>query len=67
MTATLAHPDLVKLMDPSGVRLGHINTNGLRKKLEEVKILLEESNLDILAVTETHLSDEIEDSEPVMP
>lgn len=39
-----------------GVKIGHLNVNGLLSKMAEVKILLQETNLDILAVTETKIS-----------
>lgn len=58
----LAHPDLVKSLQ-SGLRCGHININGIRSKLDEVKLLLDESSLDLLAITETHLSDNVDDDE----
>lgn len=53
---TLAHPVLVKSLQSHGIHFGHINSNGFKNKLDELRLLLSETNLDILAVTETHLS-----------
>ena len=38
-----------------GLKLAHINVRGLPGKFNEVTLLLEESDIDILAITETHL------------
>ena len=46
-----------------GLSIGHINVSGLRKHLNEVKILLENTPLDVLTLTETHLNSNISDSE----
>ena len=46
-----------------GLKCGHLNVNGLYHKLDEVKVLLEETKFDILALTETHLQDAATDSE----
>ena len=52
-----AHKTLVENLELyDGIRIGHINSNGLVKKIHEIKILLTEGNFDVLAVTETHLS-----------
>lgn len=60
----IVHDQLVgNLSGSNGVLIGHININGLQRKLHEVAILLNEVNFDILAITETHLSTEICDSE----
>ncbi|CAH3137642.1 unnamed protein product, partial [Pocillopora meandrina] len=46
-----------------GVSIGHSNVRGLRKNLPEVKILLQHTNLDILTISETHLTQDISDNE----
>ena len=46
-----------------GVSIGHSNVRGLRKNLHEVKILLQHTNLDILTISETHLTQDIHDNE----
>ena len=46
-----------------GLRIGHLNANGLKKKLSEICLLLTAAKFDIVAVTETHLSSEITNSE----
>ena len=43
--------------------IGHANVRGLCKHLNEVKILLENTPLDVLALTETHLNSNISDNE----
>ena len=37
------------------LKLEHINVRGLLGKFNEITLLLEESNIDILAITENHL------------
>ena len=39
----------------AGLKLVHINVRVLLGKFSEITLLLEESNIDILAITETHL------------
>ena len=59
----LAHPDLLKKLNPKrGVLYAHLNTNGMYRKMEEIK-LLKETKPDIFAVTETHLHKNIYDGE----
>ena len=41
------------------MKIDHLNVIGLLSKKAEVKILLQETNLDILAVTETKISPDI--------
>ena len=47
----------------SGIQIAHLNVNGILEKLHIVKVLLEETNLDILAVSETHLRSDVPDEE----
>ena len=58
-----AHPDLVKALKSKGLKCCHLNVNGLYSKLDEIKLLLYETKVDVLAITETHLSDQIHDYE----
>ena len=46
-----------------GLSIGHENVRRLCKHLNEVKILLENTPLDVLALTETHLNSNISDNE----
>ena len=46
-----------------GLNVGHLNTEGLRGTLPEIKLLLLETGLDILAVTETNLPSNVSDEE----
>ena len=59
-----AYPNLKKTIHSSkelrnGLCRAHININGLYNKLDEIRLLLQESKFDLLAITETHLSEEI--------
>ena len=58
-----AFPGIAQVIGKKGLKFGHINVNGLVNKLSEIKTLLQESNLSILAVSETHLSEAVEDTE----
>jgi len=59
-----AYEDLVEsLSNHNGLCIGHLNVNGLKSKLSEISLLLHSANLDILAITETHLSDNVPDTE----
>ena len=37
-----------------GLSIAHLNINGLFSKLNQIKVLLEETAIDILAISETH-------------
>ena len=45
------------------ITVGHTNVRGLYKNLSQVKLMVFRTGLDVLAVTETHLSPAIEDHE----
>jgi len=58
------YDDLVdKLSLQTGLRFGHLNVNGLKSKLTEITLMVCTIKLDVLAITETHLSNEITDVE----
>ena len=64
--SSFIYKDLLKdiqLSKRKGLTIAHLNTNGLLDKLYEIQILLYETNFDILAVTETHLTNDISDFE----
>ena len=44
-------------------RIFYTNANGLINKMDELKLRLSVSNVDIICITETHLSEEITDAE----
>lgn len=46
------------LYEHPGLKLGHINVNGLKGKLSEIRLLLVKTSLDILAITETKLTND---------
>ena len=51
------------LYEHPGLKLGHINVNGLKGKLSEIRMLLVETSLDILAVMETKLANDTTDED----
>ena len=52
-----AFPGIADIIGMKGRTFGHINVNGLVKKLSQIKTLLQESNISILDVSETHLAE----------
>lgn len=60
-----AFKNLVKRLNSKhhGIHCAHINVNGLLHKLDEIRLLLSETKIDILAITETHLHDNITDTD----
>ena len=57
-----ALPGIADIIGMKGLKFGHINVNGLVNKLSQIKTLLQESNISILAVSETHLAESVDDS-----
>lgn len=51
------------LASAKGLKMGHLNINGLLNKIDEVRILVNLLKLDIFAVSETKLDDNILDHE----
>ena len=51
------------LSEHPGLEEGHMNVNGLRGKLSEVRMLLQNTGLDILAITETKITGDTTDDE----
>ena len=64
LSCTNMYGSLAKEINTKGLRVGHININGLLDKLHELEYLLQFVKLDIFAVSETHLSREVKD-EPI--
>ena len=62
-TQTEAFPGIREMIGKKGLKFGHININGLVNKLSEVKTLLKETNLTVLAVSETHLAEDVNDTQ----
>ena len=46
-----------------GIKVAHINVNGLFNKLAEIRLLLQETRFDIFGVSETHLKGDIKDEQ----
>ena len=47
------YDDLINLTNQRGLKLGHINVNGLKQKLSEISLLLNTVKLDLLAISKT--------------
>ena len=58
-----AYSDLHSILGNRGIKVAHININGLISKLTQIEILLKDCNIDVLAVTKTHLTNKIADEE----
>ena len=43
----------------SGLKIAHLNINGLFHKMNEIKFLLLQTKMAVLAITKTHLSEQI--------
>ena len=54
------YSDLYTKLKSHGLNIAHLNVRSLIiiRKISEIKLMLSESKLDILAITETHLDDE---------
>jgi hypothetical protein len=50
-----------------GIKIGHININGLVSKREQLRLILTESKLDILCLNETKIDENIKDVDIAMP
>ena len=50
-------------MPKAGLRIAHLNVNSLRHKLDHVSKLLYDNRIDALGVSETKLSEDMDDSE----
>ena len=55
--------DMDELKNTRGLKIAHLNTNGLLSKLDYLKIMLNETFFDIFAVSETKLDANILDDE----
>ena len=50
--------DLGQITNTHGLKIAHININGLFNKMSEIKFLLQEIRFDILGLTESHLNND---------
>ena len=46
-----------------GIKIGHLDVNGLLSKFSQIELLLVECKFDVFAITETHLNSKIRDEE----
>ena len=54
---------LKRSIKDNDISIAHTNIRGLTKHLSEIKILLQHTPVDFLAITETHLNSDIKDNE----
>ena len=47
----------------SGISVGHVNIRGLVKNLNELRILLNHAKFDVIGITETHLTEDVDSKE----
>jgi hypothetical protein len=59
--------DLADISTNKGFRIGHLNINGLSNKIDDIKIMLTHSKLDILAISESKLNNDILDADISIP
>lgn len=57
------YPSLKNDLQLPGLKMAHININGILNKLLDIKALLLSINFDILAITESHLNHDVSDDE----
>ena len=57
------YSELNNNLNVNGLKVGHIDVNGLFNKLHEIKFLLQGTNVDALAITEAHLHKDITDDQ----
>jgi len=57
------HVDLDSIINKSGLKMLHININGLLGKLDFVKIIAERTKFDVLSVNETKIDEDIDDED----
>eukprot|EP00112_Aurelia_sp_Birch-Aquarium-sp1_P015632 Seg3486.1 transcript_id=Seg3486.1/GoldUCD/mRNA.D3Y31 product="hypothetical protein" protein_id=Seg3486.1/GoldUCD/D3Y31 len=50
-------------MGRNGMKIAHLNVNGLLSKPRQIEMLMQYCQLDILAITETHLNWKVSDNE----
>lgn len=50
-----------------GFKMGHLNVNGLRSKLDYIKVFLHEHKLDILALNETKIDSHVTNADITIP
>ena len=55
------------VLPKKGLRIAHLNICSLLHKVQEVSTLLSNNNLNIMAISETHLDATVNDSEVAVP
>ena len=61
------HIEPLNLFKKSSLNIAHLNVNGLRSKLDFVKILLFQEKFDILCLNETKIDSTVSDSDIAVP
>ena len=55
--------DFDKIKLSKGLRIAHLNINGLHSKIDEVRVLVNRTKIDILAISESKLNSNISDGD----
>lgn len=63
----LPSTELEKLADCKGLKIAHLNVNGLVKKIDNIRILLNRAKIDVLTISESKLCNDISDAEIKIP
>jgi len=58
---------LNEVLGRKGLKFAHLNINGISSKLDQIRIILFESNLDILCLNETKIDDNTKDTDINIP
>ena len=59
--------DIERLSSCKGLKIAHLNVNGLFRKIDDVRILVNRTKLDILSISESKLCNDISDAEIKIP
>ena len=59
--------DIERLSSCKGLKIAHLNVNGLFRKIDDVRILVNRTKLDILSISESKLCNDISDVEIKIP
>ena len=60
---SIIEEQFLTLNNCNGFKIAHLNCASLTKNIDEIRILLKRTNIDVLTLSETHLSDLFDDSE----
>jgi exonuclease III len=55
------------VLGSKGLKMAHLNVNGIRSKLDQVRLLVSESGLDLLCLNETKIDESVSDADISIP